>query len=86
MEKPRSTLVIDDFAMVSNRGRFPKHPGEASLLNNMNTPRAGELAVRKSFSAVVSGAGAVKTMFYYDLASPVLLCVVGGTVTSHSLS
>jgi hypothetical protein len=87
MERPKTIIVIDEFqGMASNRGRFARQPGEASLLDNMHSQRQGELSVRKGFRVVASGAGAVESMFYYDKASPVLLCVVGGTINAVTLS
>lgn len=48
-----TTVRIEDFGgLVSHRGRFPEHPGDASAQENVRATSHGDLAVRKGMREV----------------------------------
>ncbi len=86
MDRPRNTVVIDRFGgLVSNRGRFPKQPGDASVMENVRVARDGEVCTRKGTRAVVTSGVGVKMMFYAEFPEPTVFYQVGGTVYSKEV-
>lgn len=77
MQRPLSTIIIDDFnGLVSNRGRFPKEPSDALVQTNIRTLRNSELSIRKGLKDVTFttahniGTSAftddIVSLYYYD--------------------
>ena len=77
MDRPRSTVVITEFpGLVSNRGRFPQHPGDALVQTNLRSTRDGLLESRLGLKAVAWGSGSLGnskdliSVYYYDASTP----------------
>lgn len=60
-EKPDKRISINTFALVSNRGAYPAHPGDCSVLRNCSSATPGQLETRRGFRPVRYG-GSIPTL------------------------
>lgn len=70
-EKPDKRISINTFALVSNRGAYPAHPGDCSVLRNCSSATPGQLETRRGFRPVRYG-GSIPTLAAGNITS---LCV-----------
>lgn len=80
MDRPLSKVVITEFpGLVSNRGRFPGHPGEALVQTNLRTVRTGQLETRLGLRSItcatptLGNSADLVAVYYYDATTPKIL-------------